>query len=142
MTDPGRWQPRADDGTGLIGTTSGVLAFLCFLLFAVQLLIGLHARTVVTSVALAGAHRVATARVDHGDPTAIASARTEAEAEMRQMLGRQGEHTSFDWSGSSPDEVVLRVHADLPRFLLPGIQRRLATDAVDRTVRVRVERLR
>lgn len=140
-TSPRRWRHLADDGgAGLIGTTSGVLVFLCFLLFAVQLLIGLYGRSVMTSVALSGANRVAGARVDHADAAAVAVARARAEAEMRQLLGRQASGTTFDWSGSTPDEVVLRVHADLPRFMLPGVKGRLGTDTVDRTIRVRVER--
>lgn len=139
-TSQRRRRHLADDGAGLIGTTSGVLVFLCFLLFAVQLLVGLFGRSVVTSIALSGANRVAGARVDHSDATAVAVARAQAETEMRQLLGRQASRTTFDWSASTPDEVVLRVHANLPRFLLPGVQGRLGTDTVDRTIRVRVER--
>jgi hypothetical protein len=142
-TSPRRRRHLTDDGgTGLIGTTSGVLVFLCFLLFAVQLLVGLFGRSVVTGIALSGANRVAGARVDHTDAAAVTAARVQAEGEMRQLLGRQASRTTFDWSGSTPDEVVLRVHADLPRFVLPGVQGRLGTDTVDRTIRVRVERPR
>ncbi|MCX7619417.1 MAG: hypothetical protein N2037_01055 [Acidimicrobiales bacterium] len=119
-----------------------MLAFLCFLLFAVQLLVGLHGRSVITNVALAGAHRAAGARVDQTDPTAVAAARADAEAHMRQLLGQQATRTTFDWSASNSDEIVLRVQARLPRFLFPGVGGRLGTDTVERTIQVRVERPR
>ena len=62
-------RPAAAAGTGLISTIAGVTVFLAFLLFAVQLLMNLHATSAVTDAAWDGARHVAGARVDHGDPS-------------------------------------------------------------------------
>jgi hypothetical protein len=115
--------------------------FLVFLLFAVQILIGLYGRSVVTSAAYDGAHAVAGARVDHADPDAVAAAQAAATDRMRQQLGDVGSRATFDWSDSDADTVVLRVQADNPRFSLPGLTGSLSTDHIDRTVRARVERV-
>ena len=54
--------PAADDrGAGLISTAAGVVVFLVFLLFAVQLLFGLYASSTVTAVANDAAVRAASA---------------------------------------------------------------------------------
>ena len=119
-----------------------MLVFLVFLLLAVQLLIGLYGRSVVTSAAYDGVHAVAGSRVDHGDPEAVARAQAGAVDRMRQQLGEVGSRATFDWSGSDADTVVLRVQADNPRFSIPGMTGPLATDHIDRTVRARVERPR
>lgn len=130
-----------DTGTGLIGTTVTVLVFLVFLLFAVQILIGLYGRSVVTSTAYDGARSVAGARVVHDDPAAVDGARAAAVERMRRQLGEVGDRATFDWSSSDGDTVVLRVQADNPRFSLPGFAGPLATDHIDRTVHARIERL-
>lgn len=133
---------RGDAGASLVATSAGVLVFLVFLLFAVQILIGLYGRSVVTSAAYDGARSVAGARVDHDDPVAVERAQAAATARMRQQLGDVGSRASFDWSGSDADTVVLRVEADNPRFAFGGMTGPLATDHIDRTVRARVERPR
>ena len=127
---------HGDAGSGLIGMIGSVAVFLVFLLFAVQLLVGLYGRSVVTSVAYDGARSVAGHRSPHDR-----AAEVQAEQRMRQLVGT-GMHLTFDWGGSTADEVVLRVHADNPRFLWPGVADGLATDHIDRTVRVRIERER
>lgn len=131
-----------DDGSGLLSTFAGILAFLVFLLFCVQLLTGLYTRSVVTDVARAGVTSVAGARVDHEDPAAVVEAQRAAEERMRARLGRAGHRAAFDWEGSDSDEIVLRVRAPAPRFLVGSFRGRLAADEIDRTVRARVERAR
>ena len=42
---------RADRGAGLVSAVAGVVAFLAFLFFAVQLLYNLYATSVVTATA-------------------------------------------------------------------------------------------
>ena len=126
---------RGDAGTGLFSMVAAVVVFLVFLLFTVQLLVGLYGRSVVTSAAYDGASRVAGHR--SSDP---ASARADAEERVRQEVGDM--NLSFDWSASTIDTVVLRVQADNPRFAFPGFGGPLATDHIDRTVSVRVERVR
>lgn len=131
-----------DSGTGLIGTSAAVTVFLVFLLFAVQLLIGLYGRSVVTATAYDGARSVAGARVDHANPTAVATAQDAATARMRQQLGDVGSRATFDWNGSDADTIVLRVRANNPRLSFPGFDRPMLTDHIDRTVHARIERLR
>lgn len=131
----------ADTGAGLFGTVVGLLVFLALMLFAVQLLVGLYTRTVVTDAAHEGARRVAGARVDHADPSAVADARDRAEAEVRRSLGRVGDDAEIDWSASTPDQVALRVRARPPGFLWTAL-RGPGTALVERTVHARIERAR
>ncbi len=133
---------RGDAGTGLIGTFAGVIVFLAFLLFTVQLLVDLYAISATTSAAFDGARIVAGSRADHRDPVAVLAIRAAAEARVRSELGTFGRSVSFDWSGSNDDAVQLRVRGDTPRFLLPGLQGAIGADHIDRTVRVRVESFR
>jgi hypothetical protein len=126
---------RGDAGTGLVANIASVAVFLTFLLFAVQLLVGLYARSMVSGVAYDGARSVAGFRT-----TDRARAEQQAEERMRQQLGRLA--VRFDWGAGTDDTIVLRVWADSPRFLLPGFAGPLATDHIDRQVSVRVERPR
>jgi len=128
-----------DRGSGLIGTVAGVLVFLAFLLFAVQLLIGLYATSAATSAAFDGARIVAGRRSRPDDPAGSTRARAQAEDRMRAELGRFGSRVTFDWSASDDEMIALRVEGPTPRFLLPGLGRPLGLDRIDRTVRVRRE---
>jgi hypothetical protein len=123
-------------GAGLVPTVAGVTVVLALLLAAVQLLTGLYARSAVTAVAFDAARVVAGA-----DAGGRADAVAGAEAEARRLLGRYSSRVTFEWSVD--DEVVaLRVRARNPRFLLPVLPGGLGVEDVDRTVRVRVERVR
>ena len=119
-------------GAGLIGTIAGVTVFLAFLLFAVQLLFNLYATSAVTAAAYDAARLVA-----GGEQPDVAR----AEDHARQVLGRYADRISFDWTVDD-DVVALRVTAENPTFLLPALGGSLGFDEIDRTVRVRVERLR
>lgn len=105
------------------------------LLFSVQALLNLYATTVVTSVAYDAARQVAGS--DGGT-----RAQAGAEAEARRMLGRFGQEVSFDWSGTTDDDVVLRVRGTVPSVLLPPDRGPLPFGSIDRTVRLRVEKFR
>ncbi len=128
-----------DRGTGLIASFAAVVVFLAFLLFAVQLLVGLYATTSVTSAAFDGARLVAGDQVDHADPVDEADARMAGDARIRSELGAFGRTAEIDWSASTDQEIVVRVQGDAPRFLFPGLQHALGTGHIDRTVEVRVE---
>ena len=130
-----------DEGAGLIATISGLLVFLALLLLAVQTLIGLHTRSVVTDAAYEGARAVAGARVDHSDPAAVAAAQATAEAKVRSLLGRFGDRVTLDWTGTTADSVALTVRARPPGFLWSAL-RGVGPAIVERTVHVRVEELR
>jgi hypothetical protein len=133
---------RSSRGASQLGTIAGFVVFLAFLLLAVQTLLGLFHRSIVTSAAHEAARVVASHDVDQGDPVAVATARARGERRARQLLGRSSDDLQLDWSGSSAESVVLRVQAKTPRVLLTGLQARLGLDRVDRTVRVRVEAVR
>jgi hypothetical protein len=111
--------------------------FLALLLVAVQLLVNLYATSVVTAVGFDAARVVAGSASREGGP-GYAS----AEADARRALGRYGRRVTFDWSGSDDDTVVLRLRADNPNFVVRRWAGSLGFDHVDRTVRVRVERMR
>ena len=104
----------------------GVTVFLTLLLFAVQVLVGLYATTVVTAAAYDAAKSVAGA--DRQAPeVAVATA--------RRRIGALGGQARFSWA-IDDDVVALTVRAPRPT-LLP-----LVSPDVERTVRVRVESLR
>jgi hypothetical protein len=130
-----------EEGTGLIGSMAGLLAFLALLLFAVQTLVALHTRSVVTDAAYEGARAVAGARVDHTDALAVSEAQADASATVRRLLGRFGEKVELDWSGTTDQTVSLTVRARPPGFLWAAL-RGPGAALIDRTVHVRVEELR
>ena len=121
-------------GAGLLGT-------LTLLLFAVHVVVNLYAASTVTAVAFDAAREVAGADGGPGVERA-------AEARARAVLGRAGsaERLHLAWAYPStdgdgePDVVELRVRAESPSTFLPGVSLPLAS--VERTIRVRLERLR
>lgn len=125
-----------DRGTGLISTVAGLLAFLAFLLFAVQLLLNLYATSTVTAAA-GDAARLVAARGNARDAAAVAR----AEDHARALLGRFGEEVRFSWALDG-GAVRLRVQAEAPRVVLPGLGGALGFDEIDRTVVARIEELR
>jgi len=124
-----------DRGAGLLGTSFGILVFLGFLFFAVQLLFNLYATSVVTSATYDAARRVAT--VGHNATQADID---KSEAAARDALGGYAQRVRFDWDvASDPSVVRLHVKAKNPRFLGPSIDTLVGFDEIDRTVVVRVE---
>ena len=132
--DPG----DRDRGAGLLSTTFGLLFFLGFLFFAVQLLFNLYATSVVTSTTYDVAREVAT--TGHLPTDADCAA---AESRGYERLGRYATRVQFDCDVTSdPDVVVVRVHAVNPRFLGPAIDTFVGFDVIDRTAVVQVERFK
>ena len=93
-----------------MATFCGVLVFLILLLFATQVLVGLYAKSVVTSAAFDAARAVAGGQ-SAGQPDAV----PRAEATARSRMGSFGAHVVFDWREVSVDRVVLEVHAKCRR---------------------------
>ena len=128
-------QETRDRGAGLLSSSAGVLVFLMFLVFAVQLLFGLYASSTVTAIAHDAAQRAATRN---------APPLSTIEAEARQNLGRVGNDATFTWTtedadgDGQDDTVALRVVTRLPRFV-PQSLGGLGLDDLDRTVRARLE---
>ena len=136
--------PRADEaerGSGYVGTTAGVSAFLLLLLFAVQLLANLYATTTVTAAGLDAARMVASKDVDHTDPGSVSSTRARAEARFRSLLGRVGDRAWINWEDDA-DVVRLHVIVDTPTILPRALGTVVAFGRVDRTFEVHVEELR
>lgn len=127
---------QADRGTGVISSAAGVVVFLVFLLFAVQLLFGLYASSTVTAVANDAAQRAAA----QGAPSLAL-----IEAEARAHLGQVGDEAEFRWSADDADgdgqddTIVLAVVAVPPRFVPRSIGDAVGFGEVRRTVRVRME---
>jgi hypothetical protein len=127
-----------DRGAGLLSTVAGVVVFLVFLLFAVQLLFGLYASSTVTAVANDAAVRAA---------SADAPSLRVIEAEARQSLGEVGSSASFAWAtddadgDGEDDTLVLEVVARPPRFIPRSVGGAIGLDEIRRVVRVRSERV-
>ena len=125
-----------EEGAGLLSTAAGVVVFLVFLMFAVQLLFGLYSSSTVTAVANDAATRAASS---DAPPLAV------IEAEARASLGEVGRSASFEWDVDDadgdgvPDTVVLEVTARPPRFIPSSIGGSIGLDEVRRVVRVRTE---
>ncbi|HVX19399.1 MAG TPA: hypothetical protein VHA73_15340 [Acidimicrobiales bacterium] len=117
----------------MFGTWFGLVVVLVLLLFAVQVMFDLYARSVVTATAYDAARRVA---ADHRG--SFASAQATAETEARSALGRYGSRVRFHWS-TDGEVVRLRVTVDNPRIGLAGVSSPLLVDHIDRTVTVRLE---
>lgn len=128
-----------DRGTGVFATTFGFTVFLIFLLFTVQVLFGLYARTTVTAVASDLARRAA------NEGAALDEARFAAyAAEARRRLGGYGDDARFsfaltDADGDGRDDTVsVTVDASLP-ILLPVRWSGYSPTEFRRTMRARVE---
>lgn len=121
---------------GLLSTSFGLLVFLGFLFFAVQLLFNQYATSVVTSAAYDAARSVATAPEQPPGAERLDA----AEAHARSLLGAYHQRVSFEWDLSDPDVVRLHVRAVNPRLLAPPIDHLVGHDVIDRTVVARVER--
>jgi hypothetical protein len=120
----------------MLGTVAAIFVFLVFLLFAVQLLVGLWGRSVVTTAAYDGARHVAGRQGQRDQDNAI----RQAESRIRQQLGAIGNTADITWPQRGPEVIEVRVQADNPRFLSSAIAGPLATDHIDRRVIVRVEK--
>lgn len=136
--------PRVADGgdraTGVFGTTWGFLVFMVFLLFTVQLLFGLYARTTVTAVASDIAQDAANEGVEALGPERSAF----WEAETRRRLGDYGDDAEIELSAldvdrdGTDDTLALSVRAVLPS-LLPDRWVPTSPRSFSRTMRARLE---
>lgn len=106
------------------------------MLFAVQVLLGLYATSVVTASTYDAARVLAGA--DQGDS---AVGRADAEAGARSQLGRYGERAAFRWDNDA-QSIRLRVRVPRPTVLPRSLASGLGLPDIERTVTVRVERAR
>jgi len=130
---------RNDRGAGLIGAIGGVSIVLFFLLFAVQLLVGLYASTTVTAIATDVAQRAA-GRNANRSYTAIETYQREAEASLDGVHGQVDFSESTDVDGDGElDVIVVRVTAEAPRFVPAFLGGNLGIETIEETVRLDVE---
>ena len=116
--------------------------FLVGLLLAVQVLINLYAASVVTAVTTDSARMVARSANAGGapSPAELARAERDAEAHARALLGGYSSRVTFTWQyDPARRDVVVRVVADNPNFLIPNIAVTQPLTHIDRTIRVRHE---
>ena len=123
----------------MISSAAGIVVFLIFMLFAVQLLFGLYASSTVTAVANDAAQRAAA----RGAPSFAI-----IETEARANLGKVGDDAEFNWAAQDTDgdgagdTIVLEVIAVPPRFVPTSIGQAVGFGEIHRTVRARMEEFR
>lgn len=138
MTSAPAPPPAHERGQSLITSAAAIAVFLGFLMFAVHICVNLYANTTVTANAYDAARRVARAEVAGGSRSAAAAA---AEDDLRDNLGRYADRIQeLDWS-ISDDVVELRIVVENPSFLIFS-NADVGVGEIDKTVRVRVERVR
>ncbi|MGH9247006.1 MAG: hypothetical protein ACRD29_22345 [Acidimicrobiales bacterium] len=136
MTTRRRRRLAGDRGAGVLSTAFGVLAFLLFLLFTVQVLVNLFFTSTVTSVAHDAATVVAHSDV-HPAPQSVLN---EAEEEFRTFIGGAGADADLTWNVSDPDVVALTVSVPYPS-LASSFVRIPYFERLERTIRVRTEQV-
>lgn len=118
-------------GTGLVSSVAGVLAFLAFLLFAVQILVHLFASSYVNAAAFDAARLASGA----GDVDSV-----EARAHGLDLLGDFADRVSEFSVVVTDERVTVRVQAASPALLPATFGHVIGTDSIDRSVTLRRER--
>lgn len=114
---------------------AGLLMFLFFVFFAVQLLYGLYATSTITAIVDDTARRAAARG---------ALDQASIERDLRRRLEAVDRDTLIEWrpDDCSDGEVELRVVVEPPRFAPAAISTLAGIGTVDRTARVRCEGVR
>jgi hypothetical protein len=129
--------PDGERGQSLITSVAAIAVFLGFLMFAVHICVNLYADTTVTANAYDAARRVARSSAAEGR----AAAADEAEADLKENLGRYASRIeTIEWT-LGEDVIELHIVVDNPSFLIFS-DADLGVGEIDKTVRVRVERVR
>lgn len=138
MTTPAATVPEGERGQSLITSVAAIAVFLGFLMFAVHICVNLYANTTVTANAYDAARRVARAEAEGGRGAAAAA----AEADLRENLGRYSSRIrELDWT-LGEDVIELRIVVENPSFLIFTDGDVGGVGEIDKTVRVRVEKVR
>jgi len=139
----GRGARRSDAGAGVLSAAFGMVVFLAFLFFALQVMFGLYARSVVRATL-----DDAAARAAHGATDPATLDRTAADA--RASLGAMGRRPTTvltlaaadDDGDGTPDVVVGHAEAVPPRFVPRPLGGMIGFDRITASVQVRIERRR
>ncbi len=127
---------RNECGTSVVGTTFGFVVFLGLLLFAVNLAVGLYARSTATAIGFDQARRLAQRG---GSCTTSAPGTEQAVTDRLDGWWRQVVVTA----GCDGERATVRVDASSSRSMLPSaLLRPTGLSELHRTFTVRVEALR
>jgi hypothetical protein len=132
---------RGDSGAGVLSAAMGMLVFLLFLFFAMQVMFGLYATSTLRATIADAASRAASRG---GSPAEL----DQAERDARDALGEMGRRPStvielslVDADGDGVDDSVSgRAEAVPPRFVPTSLGGMLGFDRITASARVRVER--
>ena len=130
-----------EHGAGLVASLAGLLVVLVLLLFAVESLVGLYARSVATAAAADGARIVASDPDVRSGAAPTPATTRRAEDRVRDLLGEAGRSAQMSWSIDG-ERVALRLRTSAPRFLPRAWRSESDESTFERTVHVRIERLR
>jgi hypothetical protein len=125
----------------MVGAVTGLLVMLLFLVFALQVMLGLYA----TSTVRATLHDAASRAANEGAATPAGLSRLASEAEA--SLGAMGERTDIrltladDDGDGEPDVVVGRAVSRPPRVVPLSLGGMVGFEDVRVGVRVRIERM-
>jgi hypothetical protein len=127
----------------MVSSLAGLTVFLLFLLLAVQVLVGLYARSTIQATLHDAASRAAAGGAGT-DPAELASLSAQAEASLGAMGDRTDIHLRLvDDDGDGAGDVVAgEAVAVPPRFVPRSVGGMLGFEQVRASVRVRVERFR
>jgi hypothetical protein len=121
-------------GVGIFSSVFGLIFFLVFLLFAVQLMYSLYATTVISG-----------AGYDAGRQLARTGDTDLAEDRFAAVIGGYDATVTFDFEGGTSftdaDTIVVNVTGSNPTLLPDRFARPLPFANVDRTIRIRNEKL-
>lgn len=129
-----------DRGGAVFATAAALLVVLLLLLVAVQVAVGLHTSTLVTTAAHHAARSVAGYAAGPDRCAAVAT----AEHRFASTLGDYGRsgRVRLEWDCTDPDLVSVRVIAESPSILPLRFIGLARATSVDRTIEIRVERER
>lgn len=128
-----RAEPRDEAGTSVISTTFGFIAFLGFMLFAVNVAVGLYGRSTATAIGFDHARRLA----ERG--TTCSAGIDETQAAIADRLGGWWRRVEVA-AACDGDVATVRVDATASRSLLPAaLLRPTRLAELHRTFTVRIE---
>lgn len=141
MTPDGRLPDAPHErGSGVLGTSFGILFFLGFLLLATQVAVSLYARTVVHGAALDAGRLISLAAGSDGElqPGELATAERAAHQRVAELLGHDASLT-VEAVDPVANRVTVSVEAPRPRLLFGGGT--LGDPVLRETVELRLETL-
>jgi hypothetical protein len=133
VRDRPRARPTSSSGVGIFSSVFGLLFFLTFLLFAVQIVYSLYATSVISAAAYDAGRQLART----GDPLI-------AEARFADTVGSYHASAAFSFEGGTnfgdAETIVVSVTGANPTLLPDRFAEPLPFATVHRTIRIRNEK--